>query len=382
MAAHQPAKFLIDATAGARAELSGVGRYVHELVRALTELRASGAAPPFELGVRLAKWSGRHALPTTPLAKSGTDHLRIRRIDDRLDRFLLRDVALCHGLDARITPVRRIARVATLHDVFSLERDDLAEASFRQKKRRQYRQLADEADAVICISAATETGFLAEFPRARGRTHVIHHGIAPRFTRADDAAIAALRQRLRLDRPFLLFVGLLSTRKNLLALLDAYALLAKAGGRELDLVLAGKPSHGFEAIEAALARHPRRERIHLLGFVGDAELTALYSAAELFVFPSLSEGFGLPVLEAFACGTGVVASELPVLREIGGAELVTADSRDAAALASAIERALPACRDDGARARRRAHAAQFTWSATAAKTVAVWQTASERRANR
>src|SRR5262249_13277876 len=148
---------------------------------------------------------------------------RMRWIDDRLDFLLLRGADLFHGLDGRITTARRLARSATLHDVFSVERDDLASARFRDKKRAQYRLLADEADAVVCVSRATEAAYLASFPQARGRTHVVHHGVGAEFHPASEAAIATLRSKLALHRPFLLFVGLLSTRKNLLVLLDAFA---------------------------------------------------------------------------------------------------------------------------------------------------------------
>jgi glycosyltransferase involved in cell wall biosynthesis len=361
---------LLDATAGARREASGVGRYVHSLVRALAELAARGEAPPFELGVRFAKRSGRRFLPEP----------RARLVDDRLDWLLLRDVGLFHGLDARITPSRRPARVATLHDLFSLERDDLADAGFRAKKQADYRRLADEADRVICVSAATEATFLAQFPQARGRTVVVHHGVDPRFRRPSDAELQATRARLGLARPYLLFVGLLSTRKNLLALIDAFAALsARTKGEGLELVLAGAPSHGFEPIAAALERHPARDRIRRLGFVADADLPSLYAGAELLVFPSLSEGFGLPVLEAFACGTPVVASDVPALREIGGQELIVCDATRVDALAAAIDSALARPPDRARRARLVAHAGRFTWERAARETVAAWEAARERR---
>ena len=163
-------KVVLDATAGARSDPSGVGRYVHELVAALA---SSSEAPPFELGVRFSKWRGRAALPV----KSEQRRVRVRILDDRLDWLLLRGVDLYHGLDARITPSKKVARIATLHDLFSMERDDLANDGFREMKRRRYRQLADEADAIVCVSQTTEERFLAAFPAAKGRTYVIRHGV-------------------------------------------------------------------------------------------------------------------------------------------------------------------------------------------------------------
>jgi glycosyltransferase involved in cell wall biosynthesis len=374
-------RVLLDATAGARERASGVGRYVHELVKALA---SEPGAPDLELGVRWSKRAGRERL-LAAIGDGGTSRRappRVRLVDDRLDWWLLRGVDLFHGLDGRVTPSRRPARVATLHDLFSLERDDLADERFRRKKIEQYEVLADEADVVVCVSAATESLFLREFPGARGRTTVVHHGVSPRFVRASDSAVATLRAKHRLAKPFLLFVGLLSTRKNLVATVEAFERVARSPERrELELVLAGEESHGFEAIAAAIERVAPdvRARIRRLGFVADDELPALYSAAQLFLFPSLTEGFGLPVLEALACGTAVVASDLPVLREVGGDELVTVDARDPDRLAAAIERTLEEPTTAEARARRERHGASFTWSRCAKATIAAWEAALARR---
>ncbi len=361
---------LIDATAGARRERSGVGRYVHNLLRALA---LDPATPPFALGVRSSKWRHRGQLP----GAEGPPK-QARRLLDWIDRFGLRGVELVHGLDVRLPPNRRVTRVATLHDLFSLERVDLAPPSFRTKRCAQYQEIADHADRVICVSAATEAAFLRHFPQARGRTCVVHHGVEPRFRRAEPAAIEALRRKRQLPARYLLFVGLLSTRKNLLFLLEAFRALAPRFP-DLALVLAGQPSFGFEKIEQALRTHPHRSRIVLPGFVAEEDLPALYSGAACFAFPSVLEGFGLPILESFACATPVVASALPVIEEIGGDALKTAPG-DAIEpfvelLAREIEQPCPPER----RLRLIAQAARFTWSQAAQRTVAAWNVAHEVR---
>jgi glycosyltransferase involved in cell wall biosynthesis len=209
---------------------------------------------------------------------------------------------------------------------------------------------------------------------------VVHHGVDPRFTRPDGAALRELRRRHQLPERYVLFVGLLSTRKNLLELLAAFTELS-AKERDLALVLAGQESHGFDRIAAAIAAHPARDRIVRPGFVADGELPALYSGAAVFAFPSLLEGFGLPILEALRCGTPVVASDLPVFSEIGGGWIETVRRGDAAALAEALRRAATAGPDETLRERRAAHARRFTWTATAERTLAVWREAlSARRA--
>lgn len=365
MRAERRLRVLVDATAGARPHRSGVGRYVHDLLEALAR---EPAAPPFRLAVRGGKWRDRGCLPAVDGAASP------RRLRDWLDRFGMRGVDLVHGLDVRLPPDPRVARVATLHDLFSLERDDLAPPGFRAKRAAQYRTLADGADLVICVSAATEASFRRHFPGSRTPTRVIAHGVQERFRPPDPDAAARLRGRLRLPARFVLFLGLLSTRKNLLLLLEAFRGLAPRFP-DVSLVLAGQRSFGFERIVETLAAHPFRERIVELGFVDEALLPDLYGAADCFVFPSLLEGFGLPVLESFACGVPVVASDLPALREIGGDELVTFPGSDADALVAALARELERPAPPERRERLRRQAARFTWDRTAAATIAAWNEA-------
>jgi glycosyltransferase involved in cell wall biosynthesis len=364
MTAAASGPILLDASAGARAQKSGIGRYVFELVSALTKLPET---PALQLGVRLAKRKGRKFLPD--LGR------KVRLIDDRLDRLLLRGVSVFHGLDARITPYRGVPRVATIHDLFSRQREDLAEDRFRRKKRARYQQIAEEADVILCVSAATEQALLEAYPAARGRTLVVHHGVAAEFRPVDASKQRQLREVLNLTRPYFLFVGLLSTRKNLMALLQAFDQVA-SHDREVELVLAGARGHGFEAISASLESLRSRDRVRLLDFVAQEHLPTLYSTAEAFVFPSLAEGFGLPILEALACGTAVVASDLPVHLEVGGAELrAMSGVEDLVAQLLDLRIKPPSLAE---RRRGQRWARQFTWERAARQTLAAYTIAANR----
>ncbi len=358
-------RLLLDATAGARQDPSGIGRYIHELLRALVPLRPSLEVT---VGVRWSKWKGRRFLPS-PLQSNRP--LKYRLLEDRWDRWFLRGYDVFHGLDARLTPARSVARVVTLHDVFSWERDDLASERFRQKKQRRYRSIAEHADRIVCVSEVTRRRFLDAFPHVESRTRVVPHGVSDRFRPADQAQLQRIRSQYELKRPFLLFVGLLSTRKNLERLLQAFDRVAKER-TDLELVLVGKPSHGFEKIQRQLGETRARSRIRSLGFLPQEHLPTMYAAAELFVFPSLAEGFGLPVLEAMSCGTPVVSNDLEVLREVGGPELRTADASDGEALAQAI---LAALNEDRAQRRHALieHASAYRWQRTAQETLAIYQ---------
>ncbi|MCS7050659.1 MAG: glycosyltransferase family 4 protein, partial [Thermomicrobium sp.] len=198
---------------------------------------------------------------------------------------------------------------------------------------------------------------------------VIPHGVDDQFFPRPAAEREAVRRRYGLHRPFVLHVGTIQPRKNVLRVVRAFEMLASKDP-ELELVLAGKRGWLAAPIEEAIATSPFRSRIHWLGHVDDRDLPALYSAAAVFVFPSLYEGFGLPVLEAMACGVPVVTSRRGSLAEIAGPALVC-DPLDVADIARAIETArLPAARETLIAAGR-THAARFTWTYTAQQTLAV-----------
>jgi glycosyltransferase involved in cell wall biosynthesis len=176
----------------------------------------------------------------------------------------------------------------------------------------------------------------------------VPHGVAPGWGAADPPD-AALRARLGLPSSYVLFVGTLEPRKDVRTLLAAHALLPDAP----PLVLVGPPGWG-EQVDVSGAVTP--------GYLGDDALRPLVAGAAALVLPSRDEGFGLPLLEALAAGTPVVASDLPVLREVGGDVVRYAAVGDAEAFAAAIQAVLDAPGDPAA---RRAHAAPYTWSRSA-----------------
>lgn len=225
------------------------------------------------------------------------------------------------------------------------------------------------ARRVIAISHATANDLIRFYRVAPERIAVIPHGVDAQFFPRSPQECAAVRHRYGLQRPYLLHVGTLQPRKNLVRLVQAFELLARHDS-ELELVLVGKRGWLADPIERAITESPFRERIHWLGHVDDRDLPALYSAAEAFVFPSLYEGFGLPVLEAMACGTPVVASQRGALKEIAGPALVC-DPLDPGNIAEAIAAARQPHLKIALSESGRAHAAQFSWERTAEETLAV-----------
>lgn len=259
--------------------------------------------------------------------------------------------------------------IATLHELPWLEGSDARRAGDSRLSHRARAALAARvAAAVICVSESTRAALLATHPRARAV--VIAPGLDPAFrpARPDEReADASALRRLGLDAaPFVLAAGRLRRKKNLYALLEAFALAAPPPWH---LVLAGPDGDAAPALRARAARPDLRERVTLPGHVDDATLRALYRGAGLVACPSLFEGFGLPLLEAMACGAPVLAAPRAAAAEALGPAHVAAGA-DPTALAAALSALLadPARRAALAAAGP-AHAARFPASLAARRTL-------------
>jgi glycosyltransferase involved in cell wall biosynthesis len=187
--------------------------------------------------------------------------------------------------------------------------------------------------------------------------------------------VEAVRRRYALQRPYVLAVGTLQSRKNHTGLIRAAARLI-ADGMDVDLVIPGAKGWLYDSIFRTVRDLGLEQRVRFLGFVPDADLPALYSGAEVAALVSLYEGFGLPVLEAMACGTPVVTSNVSSLPEVAGGAAVLVDPRDDDAIAAALARCITdsTLRRDLAE-RATSHLQQFSWEHTARETLTVLRAA-------
>ena len=279
-------------------------------------------------------------------------------------------------------PLRRGRSVVTIFDM-SFERfPQFAEAKNLRNLRRGIRQTAAKADAIITISDFSACEIAEFLPEARGKLFPIPLGISPDFAPASPEAVASLREKAGLERPYILAVGTIEPRKNLKFLVDVFERLAADSATEdLDLVIAGAPGWRCDDILARFETSPRASRIHYMRYVPDGQLAALYTGAAVLAVPSHYEGFGFPPLEAMACGTPVVSSAGGSLPEVlGDAALVVPDF-DPDAWRTALGRA---ANDAGLRAKLRpagmVRAATFRWEKTAAETWRVYRGEAEARA--
>ncbi len=264
-----------------------------------------------------------------------------------------------------------VPTVLTVYDLIALLHPQTVSRRAALFFRFTHRLALAAADQVIAISAATRRDLLAHFRVAPERVTAIPLAPAPHFRPQSSAAIAAARARFDLPPAYLLYFGINKPHKNLVRLIDAYAGL-DASAPPLVIAGAWDPRYPEPRRHAA----PLGDRVRFLGPLADADLLPLLSGCTLFVFPSLYEGYGLPVAEAMACGAPVACSNASSLPEVAGDAALLFDPTDVPAIAATLRTALdsPTRRAD-LRDRSLARAATLTWSATAAQTLAVYRAA-------
>lgn len=236
------------------------------------------------------------------------------------------------------------------------------------------------AQAVITLSEHAKQEILLFFPFLTGKVYSIPLAAGACFVRLDRAtAWKTVSQRYGLHRDFLLAVGNLQPRKNLLRLVRAFTAVHPKYP-DLDLVIVGQSQWQASSLYAEINRLGIADCVRFTGYVPDDDLVCLYSLAQIFVYPSVYEGFGLPVLEAMACGTPVVASNASSIPEVAGDAALLIDPLDEEAIAQAISAVLSSREfSQSLTERGKARAQQFTWRHTAIETIKIYELARNER---
>ena len=271
-------------------------------------------------------------------------------------------------------PMVSCPTVVSVHDLSYLAYPQSVSPRTRLVLTVLVRASVRRAARVIAISAFTRRDLVTRYGIAEERIAVIHLAAGPAFHVLDDARSQRLPEGV--SEPYVLAVGNLEPRKNLARLIEAFAAVALESGVTAKLVLVGK-SKGQEASLARLVeQHGLRERVVFTGFVEEDQLVLLYNRAALFIYPSLYEGFGLPPLEAMACGCPVVASNVTAIPEVLGDAALLVDPTSVSAMAEAMRDVLR--RDELARdlrARGLRQAARYSWARAAQQTREVYSDA-------
>jgi glycosyltransferase involved in cell wall biosynthesis len=365
---------------------AGIGRYTRGLVQALGEMESPHRFTLFVLGKPPADCVPKRLPPafqlrTVPLTDRWATVMWYR-LNLPLPVDLLSGRAdLFHGPSFTLPP-SWMPRLLTVHDLSFLRYPQGAHPPLLAWLRRAVPRSLARARHVLADSESTRRDLIELLNVPAGRITVIGAGVDDHFRRIEDPGqLAAVRNRYRLPGRFVLGLSTLEPRKNFTGLIAAFNQLAgQPPHADLHLVIAGGRGWNYAPVFEAADASPFRERIHFPGYVAEADLPTLYSLAGVFAFPSHYEGFGIPVLEAMACGTPVVCADNSSLPEVAGDAALLVRADDTPGIAAAIDRTL---RDASLREqlirRGQAQARRFTWPDAARRLLAVYEALGNRR---
>ena len=338
-------KIALDATYSVGRNLTGVGVYSKEILSGVARLHPEAR---FLYCYRPHRFFRSYA---EPIPRNCSRRLLTKAWVPSADLF--------HGLNQRIDSSRHRHSVSTFHDLFVLS-GEYSTPDFRARFAAQARAAAERSELIIAVSHFTAMQVQEYLKIDPGRIRVIHHGCQP---------ARELKPSVRRE-PMILFVGALQRRKNVIRLVEAFELAAP----DWRLVLAGSFGFGSQQILARIESSSRRADIQVLGYVSDAALEELYWRASIFAFPSLDEGFGIPLLEAMAHGVPVITSNLSALPEVSGDAALLVDPWDATSIGNAFRELI---QDEMLRRRLvekgLARTQQFSWENAVQKTWSVYE---------
>lgn len=368
---------------------TGVGHYTFELASALARIAPESnfeVVYPSNLPPAITELDDSISLPA---------NLRIQRVrvgpvgrywwSTGLPRYVRSSgIELFHGTNYEVPPWRQCATVLTIHDLSLLIHPDTHEKRRVRRSRRRLPLMARAANVVIVPTESVRGEVCEHLGLSAEKVFAVPEAARECFAPMELVATQDARRRLGIGDDFLLTVGTIEPRKNLQTLVSAFEEVASGPSQPtLQLVIAGSRGWLSEPFFAALQKSPMRNRIILTEYLNDEQLRALYSSCRAFVYPSIYEGFGLPPLEAMACGAPAITSRIPALEETTGGAAILVEPRNVRELAGAIARLLDS---DDLRSRLaamgRSRAAEFTWERTARLTLDVYEKARAMRSRK
>lgn len=354
---------------------AGLGRYSESLARALLRRDPERFALFYNRGQNTWPPEGLEWVPARTL-RAGYKPWRMAVWMAHLARVpfdrMLPGAELFHATEHLLLPLRRIPTVLTVHDmIFKLFPEHQKRLNFWYLNAAMP-LYCRRASAIITVSEWSKRDIVSHYKVDPARITVIHEAASPEFTLAPDRLVQDARSHYGLPQRFLIHVGTIEPRKNLTRLIEALARL-RAEGLAISLVAVGGKGWLYEDFFRKLDELGMADMVHFPGYVPARDLPLLYNAATVAILPSVYEGFGLPLLEAMACGAPVLSSNTSSLTEIGGDAPLYFDPYDLDAMAEAIrtvwsDSALQA----DMRRRGLRQAARFSWDRAAAETCAVY----------
>ena len=292
--------------------------------------------------------------------------------------FFTGQVDIYHGPDFVLPPLNgKLRKVVTVHDLAFLEHPEYAVPELAAYLKKVVPEAVEAADVVASVSQTTRQTLIEHFQTPLEKIKLVPNGIRAYFRRiTDPVLLEATRHKFGLKSPLVLGVGTQEPRKNHLGLIKAFHKAVSTGNkstRPAMLALAGGSGWLYEETEQIVAELKLEKKVRFLGRVSDLELMMLYSLADVFVFPSFYEGFGVPPLEAMACGTPVITSNTSSLPEVVGDAAIMVNPHKINEIASAINRVLENKQlQEDLRQKGYTRAAHFTWVRSAQKMLSIY----------
>ena len=380
-------RIAIDYTAAIRQE-AGIGNYVRYLVDAVLEQDKENQYTLLTTG---------RPTQERPFPKAANVRARSLVIPDRYlnilwyrwrlplsATFFTGHVDIYHGPDFVLPPLNgKVRKIVTVHDLAFIKHPEYAVPELAAYLKKVVPEAVASADVIAAVSHATRQTLVEYFKTPPEKITIIPNGIRSHFRRiSDPILLAATRNKFGLKHPLVLGVGTLEPRKNHLGLIKAFHKAQSAAGqkrRPAMLALAGGPGWLYDETQELIAKLKLEKKVRFLGRVSELELITLYSLADVFAFPSFFEGFGVPPLEAMACGAPVITSNTSSWPEVVGDAALQVNPHNTGELANAINRLLEdQALQEELRQKGFARAQLFTWPKAASKMLAVYQQLYER----
>lgn len=351
--------FGIDIKAATGFQRSGIGNYVYNLIENLNEMDNKNNYILF------------NSNQNNPFKLNHNFSIRNRySLLNFVNRF---DVV--HGPDFKIPFANAKKKVVNIHDLASFINNGFMSKDFAELTKKKVLTSIKKADRILTISNAIKNQLESEYPETKDKITNIYLGVDKNIRNVSNVEKReSARKKYNLPDSFILFVGNLETRKNILTLLKAFSKLIHEQGFNHQLVLVGKPGFGFELINNFIEENNLFDRIKLIGWVDEGDLYTIYSLADLFVFPSFYEGFGLPIIEAMKCKLPVLLSDIPTNHEIAQNAANYFQTSDEDDLARQILKLLnDSQRKDELIEKGYERSLFFNWRKTATETLSVYE---------
>jgi len=371
----------IDCSAAFLKDITGVGIYIYNLVHALSRVDTVNSYTLYPVFYNSFIGFEKKDMP----ANFKIAHENSRRllsgvlwpalVPSGLKEAALGEVDIVHSNTFAGPVLKKKKLVSTIYDATVFTHPECHSKGNVLRCRKGIEDSIRNARAIIAISEHTKKDLVERLNAPARMITVTHLAAGPEYHEIKDpSALEAVRKKYSLPHKYILFVGSLEPRKNVKTLLKGYASLSETVKREFSLVIAGAKGWLNSDIPGLVKELGIEQKTVFLGYIDKEDMSAVYSAASVFAYPSLYEGFGLPILEAFACGVPVITSNTSSMPEVAGDAAVLVDPLDAAALGAAMERILT---DEAAqmdlRARGLERAALFSWERCARETIAVYE---------